>query len=137
MGRDIRESSIQHPAADITLPVVVSSYGDYGAVALKSYRVTLACADHGGDLSKAGRDGIVTVHGDVGHGGVDIGNGAHITSPVDKGVLSKECPVADTALPVVVVSHGDHGAVGLKPHCVQFACGDLDNVRPAADTALS
>ena len=31
---------------------------------------------------------------------------------------------------------GDHGAVGLKPHRVTAACGDLDNVRPAADIAL-
>jgi len=31
---------------------------------------------------------------------------------------------------------GDHAAVGLKPHRVIAACGDLDDVHPAADIAL-
>ena len=30
----------------------------------------------------------------------------------------------------------DHGAVGLKPHRVIAACGDLDDVCPAADLKL-
>jgi hypothetical protein len=36
-------------------------------------------------------------------------------------------PVTDMALPVVVVSHGDHGTVGLNPHRVMLAAGDLGN----------
>ena len=35
---------------------------------------------------KVSRNGVVTVHGDVSYGGVDIANGAHIAGPVDKAV---------------------------------------------------
>jgi len=44
-------------------------------------------------------------------------------------------PAADIALPIGVVSHGDH-AVGSKPHRVTAACGDLVDARPVADIAL-
>ena len=52
------------------------------------------------------------------------------------GDLGDICPVANITLPVVVPSHGDHGAVGLKPHRVPEACGDLGDIRPIADIAL-
>ena len=42
----------------------------------------------------------------------------------DTGESSVQRPASDIALPVGVVSHGDHGAVGLKPHSVIVACGD-------------
>jgi hypothetical protein len=45
-------------------------------------------------------------------------------------------PVPHIALPVVVTSHGDHGAVGLEPYRVSMACGDLVDVCPPIDTAL-
>ncbi len=31
-----------------------------------------------------GRDSVVAIHGDGGYGSVDISNGVHIASPVDK-----------------------------------------------------
>ena len=45
-------------------------------------------------------------------------------------------PVANIALPVGVISHGDHGAIGFKPQRVPAACVDLDNVRPVANITL-
>ena len=50
--------------------------------------------------------------------------------------LDDKRPVVDIALPGRVLSHGDHGAVGLSPHRVIHASSDLDDVRPAADIAL-
>jgi len=44
------------------------------------------------------------------------------------GESSIQHPVADIALPPTVVSHGNHGAVGLKPHRVKGACGDPGGV---------
>ena len=38
-------NSTEHPAADITLPVVVMAHGDYGTVELNSHRVIVACGD--------------------------------------------------------------------------------------------
>ena len=45
-------------------------------------------------------------------------------------------PAAHIALPVVVSSHGDHCAVGLKPHGMQAAPSHLDDAGPAAHIAL-
>jgi len=42
----------------------------------------------------------------------------------DTGESSVQRSAADIGLPVVVPSHADHGAVGLKPHGVIVACGD-------------
>jgi len=33
-------------------------------------------------------------------------------------------PTADIALPVLIASHRNHGAVGLEPHRAKRACGD-------------
>ena len=46
-------------------------------------------------------------------------------------------PVADIALPELVISHSDHGPVGLEPRRVPQACGDLNNVRPVAHITLT
>jgi hypothetical protein len=40
-------------------------------------------------------------------------------------------------LPIVVHTHGDHGAVGLKPHRMTGACGGLYDVGPAVDVTLA
>ena len=57
--------------------------------------------------------------------------------PLIRGVKeSLPCSAADIALSPVVPSHGDHGAIGLKPHGVTLACGDLGDVLPAVDIAL-
>ncbi len=81
-----REPDDVRPSADIALPVAVVSHGDHGAVVLKPHRVELACGDHGVDC-KVGRYGIVVVHGDGSCGGVDIGDGVHIASPIHKAVV--------------------------------------------------
>src|SRR4030042_1440704 len=52
------------------------------------------------------------------------------------GVIGSRLCYYMSALSVVVVSHGDHGAAGLKPHRVIPACGDLCDIRPASDIAL-
>ena len=52
------------------------------------------------------------------------------------GGLDDARPAVAIALLPVVVSHGDHCAVGLKPRRVPATCGDLDDVRPVADLAL-
>jgi len=75
--------SVQLPTAH-ALPGVVRAHGDHGAVGLKPHRVVVACGDHGDVLSKVGGDRTRAVHGDIGCGGVDIGDGVHIASPVDK-----------------------------------------------------
>jgi len=41
-----------------------------------------------------------------------------------------QIPAADIAPPVRCASHGDHGTVGLKPHRVILACGDIGDVCP-------
>jgi hypothetical protein len=51
--------------------------------------------------------------------------------------FSIKVPAAQIALSVGVVSHGDYGSVGLKPHSVSVPRGDLDYVRPGIDIALS
>jgi len=76
------------PASEIALPPGVVSHGHHGAVGLKPHRVHAACGDHKVDLLKVGGDFVVAVRGDDGGGGVDIADGAHIASPVDKLVAS-------------------------------------------------
>jgi len=82
MGGGTVESSFQHPAIDIALPVEVQSRGDYGVVGLEPHRVTVACGDH--LRSKVGGDRVVAAHGDGGGGIINSGNGADVATPVDK-----------------------------------------------------
>ena len=46
-------------------------------------------------------------------------------------------PFVDIALPALIVSHGDHGAVGPEPHRVIVACGDhkVDVLKVGGDGA--
>ena len=44
-------------------------------------------------------------------------------------------PTGHIALPVVVPSHGDHAAIGLKPHRMIAACDDLNDLCPVVDLA--
>jgi hypothetical protein len=51
--------------------------------------------------------------------------------------LDDACPVVDVALPVVVVSHGDHSTVGPNSYCAIAARCDLDDADPATNIDTS
>ena len=75
------------PVADIALPRGVVSRGDRHATGLKPHRMIATCGYHRDVLRskrKVGGNRVVIVHGDGSCGIINISNGAHIASPVDK-----------------------------------------------------
>ncbi len=52
------------------------------------------------------------------------------------GDLGDVRPVTDIALPIGVISHGEHSAIVLESYRVIATCGDLGYVRPVVNIAL-
>jgi len=66
-------------------PVMRRHNNGNGTVGVKPHGVPTACGDHGGNVGpKFSPYKVVSVHGDGGCSGVDIGNGDYIAGPADK-----------------------------------------------------
>jgi hypothetical protein len=102
MGGATRESSLQHPAADITLPSTIVSHGYHGAVALEPHRMIVAYSDLD-DVRPVANIALpiaIPSHGD--HGAVGL---------KPHPVLAEACAgdIPKVGDDIVVTTHGDVG----------------------------